>query len=372
MTARATLLLALAALGTSPTATAAALAPEPPPRTAAEELAAAKSIEQLITDGKLPRAKERLGAEALSPLVSATLRGRLALAEGDPARARRGFGEAMKLAPDHAPLRLLAAHAALALGDHADVLALLAHRDLDATDPSIALLSAAAHDGQGDHASAYAELRAAARAAPDDVPTRVQLVILCVRHERLQTAKAWARSITPKDLTAEVAAALLRQLRGQAGATDFAQWLAAGYPRDATIVTELGHVYAAAGSAHTAARTFARAWRLGAPTAHAAAEHYRVAGRYADALRMNARVRDAGRRAAQRFDVLFESGKLAQAIAAAAAIDGTAQTARRRYNLAYAHYALGQYAEATGLARALTSSSEATRARQLLAAMGRQ
>ena len=332
----------------------------------------AKAIERAITDGDLARARKRLADAPLSPLVAATLGGRLALAEGDAASARKRFGEAMKLAPDHAPLRLLAAHAALALGDHDDVLTLLAHPDLSTSDPAVALLAAAAHEGKDEPAAAYADLRAAALAHPDDVPTRVQLVILCVRHERLITAQAWARSLTPKDLTADVAAALLQLLRAQSGATAFAQWLAAGYPRDPKIATELGHVYAADGDDEAAARTFARAARLGADTARAAAEHYRVAGHYAAALRMNARVRNADQRAAQRFDILFEAGKLAQAIAAADTLPSGEATARRRYNLAYAHDALGQHAEATRLARALLSSSEGARAGQLLRAMGRQ
>ncbi len=342
-----------------------------PSRTPTQELAVAKAIETAIADGDLARARRRLSAEALSPLVAATLQGRLALAEGDAALARKRFGEAMKLAPDHAPLRLLAAHAALVLGDHDDVLTLLTHPDLASSDPSIALLAAAAHDGKDDTAAAYAVLRAAARAHPDDVPTRVQLIVLCVRHERLVTARAWASTLTPADLGADLAAALLRQVRGQAGADTFAQWLAAGFPRDEAVATELAYVYAAQGSDEAAARTFARAWRLGADTARASAEHYRVAGHWAAALRMNARVRDASQRAGQRFDILFEAGKLAQAIAAGEALSSGEATARRRYNLAYAHYALGQYAEATRLARALQSSSEAERAQLLLRAMGR-
>jgi hypothetical protein len=278
----------------------------------------------------------------------------------------------VELAPDHAPLRILRAHALLAQGRHAAVLDVLARADLDDHDPAVALLRAAAHEDAEDPASAYAALRGAALEHELHAGLRRELVLLCARHRMFTAAKTWASTITPAELGRDVALFVLQQLRAESGALELARWLAAAFPDDAEVQGQLGWVASAAGRTHAAATAFERATRLGADLASAAAEHYRAAGRHRQALSMNALVTDPQRRAEQRFDILFESGAMARAIVAGEALAAAhGLSPRRRYDMAYAHYVLRQHAEATTHARKLVDTNGAGRAAALLRAMGR-
>jgi Flp pilus assembly protein TadD len=335
-------------------------------------LAEARRIEASIDRGELAQARRALAEETFPELVQVTLEGRLALAEGKAALAERRFRRAMELAPDHAPLRVLRAHALLAQGRHAAVLGVLAHGDLDGRDPAVALLRAAAHEGTGDPASAYAALRHAAVDHHRHVGLRRELVLLCARHGMFATAKSWASTMTPAELGRDVVLLVLQKLRGASSGLELARWLAAAFADDADVQAQLGWVASAAGRTQAAAAAFERATVLGADAAFAAAEHYRAAGLHRRALAMNARVADPQQRAEQRFDILFESGAMARAIVAGDALaEAHGLSPRRRYDLAYAHYVLRQQAEATTHARALAGTSEARRAEALLRAMGR-
>jgi tetratricopeptide (TPR) repeat protein len=332
----------------------------------------ARRVEQLIDARDLVAAARALKEHTFPELVRVTLEGRLALAEGEAALAERRFRRAMELAPHHAPLRILRAHALLAQKRNDAVIEVLAHDDLDAREPAVALLLAAAHEGANDPASAYAALRSAAHEHTRHVGLRRELVLLCARHGLFSSARTWASTIAPSDLGRDVALAVLQQLRAEPGGLDLARFVAAGFPDDADVQGQLGWVASAAGRTREAAAAFERATTLGADLAHAAAEHWRAAGRHRRALAINTRVDDPKRRAEQRFDILFESGAMARAIVAG---DELAKqhglTPRRRYDMAYAHYVLRQHAEATTHARALATTEEAARAEALLRAMGR-
>ncbi len=339
----------------------------------------ARRIEALIDAGDLKTASTRLeagtkagsGPSLLGPLAQATLRGRLALARDQPSRAATQFARAIELAPEHAPLRLLHAHALLRAARYAEVEATLKHRALRDHRAAVALLRATAKVGLEDAPAAYTILAAAADAT-DDVELRRQLVLLCAREGLLETAATWAESMSPPQLGRELAIAVLQEIRGGRHALPLARRLAHAFADDGDVQAQLGWVASAAGLPSEASRAFARAVRLGTDEAYAAAEHARAQGRHRDALRMNMRVADPRRRAEQRFDIVFESGALARAIVLAAGLEREyGLSSRRRYNLAYAHYALQQYAEASTQARELAESDQAARARSLLRAMGR-
>jgi predicted Zn-dependent protease len=323
-------------------------------------------IERAIDRGELEEAKAGLAEAELTPLARATLEGRLALAQGDATRAAALFGQAVELAPEHPPLRLLQAHALLGADQPETVADVLA--PLGATDPAVALLLAAAAQANEAPGQAYAVLEAASRSQPEHVELKVQLVLLCAREGLLDATRAWVETLTPEQLGRTVTLAVLQEIRSDVHALPLARQLAAAFPGDADIQAQLGWAASTAGATAEASRAFARAVRLGADEAYTAAEHARAAGKHRDALRLNAQVRDRKRRELQRFDILFESGKHARAIAAAASLS---LDARRRYNLAYAHYGLQQYAEASALARGLAGTDYAGRGKTLLRAMGR-
>lgn len=323
-------------------------------------------IERTIDAGELDDAKTAMAESELTPLARATLEGRLALAEDKPALAATKFADAVELSPEHPPLRLLWAHALLRAGTPESVPEVL--EPLDPVDPTVALLLAAAKDAQGDVAGAYANLEAATRKHPNNVELVRQLILLCAREGLLEATRAWIETLTPEQVDRVMALAVLQEIRSDMHALPLARLLASAFPDDAEVQAQLGWVASSAGATAEASRAFARAVALGADEAYTAAEHARAAGRNAEALRLNGRVSNDVKRAQQRFDILFESGKLARAIAAAERIS---LTPRRRYNLAYAHYALQQYAEASVQARALRGTDYAGRAQTLLRAMGR-
>lgn len=332
----------------------------------------ARAIEALIDADALERARAELDAEALPPLLDTTLRGRLALAEGQPGEAIKAFARAIELAPDHAPLQVLLAHAQLEAGRHDDALATMSSAKLDASDPPIALLLAAAHRAANDPASAYAALRRAARAHPEHAALVQQLVVLCASEGLFEAAKQWAQRIDRATLGATTAAVAIQQARGKTGGLRFARWMAAAFVANADVWAELGWVESAADEYRRAGQALEKAANLGADTAFAAAEHFRAARRYREALAANAAVTDEQRRAEQRFDILFEDGKHARSIVAGDRLETKGWLEpRRRYNLAYAHYALRQFAEASRHARALSGTDESARAAALLRAMGR-
>lgn len=323
-------------------------------------------IERSIDDGDVEQAKAAMADTDLSPVARATLQGRVALAEERPVDAAAHFEEAVRLAPEHAPLRLLWAHALLRADKPGDVGEAL--RTLDSTDPAVARVRAAAEEANGEVEAAYATLAAASRANQDELELRRQLILLCAREGLLEPTRAWIETVTPAQLGRVMALAVLQEIRSDAHALPLARQLASAFPSDAEVHAQLGWVASSAGATTEASRAFARAVTLGADEAYAAAEHARAAGHHREALRLNARVGDDTKRAEQRFDILFESGKLARAIAAAEALR---LSARRRYNLAYAYYGLQQYDEASAQARSLKGTDYAARARTLLRAMGR-
>lgn len=323
-------------------------------------------IERSIDRGDIAEAKAAMADAELSPVARATLLGRLALAQDRPADAAEQFEQAVALAPKHAPLRLLWAHALLRAEEPGKVEAAL--KTLDATKPAVARLRAAAEEADGDPGAAYAALEGAARANPDELELRRQLVLLCAREGLLEPTRSWMETLTPAQLGRVMALAVLQEIRSGAHALPLARQLARAFPGDADVQAQLGWVASAAGATSEASRAFARAVSLGADEGYTAAEHARAAGRHREALRLNARVSNDTKRAEQRFDILFESGKLARAIAAAQTLR---LSPRRRYNVAYAHYSLNQVAEASAHARRLSGTDYAARAQTLLRAMGR-
>lgn len=339
---------------------------------AADPRERAAAIEALIEAGAVKEARDRLDDSELPPLLHATVQGRIALADGRPQAAIKAFRRAIELAPDHAPLRVLLAYAQLDAGRPQDALSSLGGAGLDEREPSIALLLASAHRALDDTASAYAALRQAARANPEHAVLHQQLVLLCANEGLFEAAKQWAQRIDRSALGAQTAAAALVPARGQPGALRFARWMAAAFADDAAVVAQLGWAESAAGEYRRAGRALHRAARLGADTAFAAAEHYRAVQAYREALAVNAAVGDPRARTEQRFDIVFEAGKQARAVVAGKRLEDQGWLdPRRRYNLAYSHYALRRFAEATRHARALAGTAESKRAAALLRAMGR-
>ena len=83
-------------------------------------------------------------------------------------------------------------------------------------------------------------------------------------------------------------------------------------------------------------------------------------------------MRDDSKRIDQRIDILFGVAEMARVVALEpAAILAGAMRAATRVRIAEAHWRLGNHVRAAALARDLLATDQATRARALLGAMGR-
>ncbi|MFO0631894.1 MAG: hypothetical protein U0168_03495 [Nannocystaceae bacterium] len=235
------------------------------------------------------------------------------------------------------------------------------------------LLREAHRAGARGHAdAAYAAFAQAADDFPDAAAPRLELVALCAEQSLFTAARAWAESIPAAALDATAARLVLAALHRDRAALPLLERIAARLRDDPEIVARLAHAWAAAGQPYTAAMLFERAWALGGDHAFAAADQWRMAGQSRRALAMNARVTDTARRLDQRASILFAAGQYARVVALEpamrrAGVDG--ELARQR--LAHAHFALGQHARASELARSLLGGRYDANARALLSAMGR-
>ncbi len=109
------------------------------------------------------------------------------------------------------------------------------------------------------------------------------------------------------------------------------------FEQDPQVLARLAFAHATNGHNLAAARLFARATRLGGDHAFAAAEHFRLAGRFREAMEQNTLVPDPKKRLSQRLALYLgwehfdRAAALERPLSAAGALDDT-----NRYRLAYA------------------------------------
>ena len=234
------------------------------------------------------------------------------------------------------------------------------------------LLVARAALADGDPDAAYAALVAATEDFPELTAPRLELVAMCSRLGLRASARAWGWDLVGLRPDRDTALAVFDLLYADRRAWPLLETLAAQHGDDAEMVGHLAYAYAADERYFAAATLFDRASVGGEDLAFEAADQYRMAGETHAALVMNARVSERRRRLEQRLGILIAAGEMARVVALEDAMRRAGLgDPRHRYNLAFAHYALGEYARATDLARGLSDTSYADRARALLDAMGR-
>lgn len=233
------------------------------------------------------------------------------------------------------------------------------------------LVEARARREVGDTAGAYRVLERAARAFPHDPQVRLELVALLQSSGLLNAARRVAVELAGMRLEDQTRLTIFDLLHRDPHARPLLEWLAAAAPEDPQTTAHLAHHYAATGESLAAARLFARATAQGGDFGFEAADQFRVAGRVDEALEANAEVHDVPRRQAQRLAILFEGARYARVVALARRGTLPAEPASS-YRIAYAHYALGEYAEATRRAEALLGTDYEASGQALLRAMGRE
>ena len=292
--------------------------------------------------------------------------GLIAMGRGQPARAAMAFEDALKSTPAVPELHLHAAHAYFQLKEFEAVLR-HARSASSLAEEVIAqpLLEARALEALKRHGEAYSILVRACQTFEKEYRPWLELAALAHRRElksevRRTALKAW--SLQP-DRTAAIA--IFHLLYGDPDALHIVEQIAAAYPDDPEFRALLGHMYAGERYWFSAARLFEEATQLGGQYAFEAADQYRMAERYDDALRMN-RLANAGQKQIkQRISILFEQEQYARIVAMNASVDEPGI----QYRLAYSHYAIGEYAAARRHAKALLKTSYRDEASALIQAM---
>lgn len=351
----------------------AALLAAPPPESAdADPASRYRSIDSAITAGELDRADRLLSDADLPAGTRHRLQGRIADARGDATSAARAYAAALALSENDTPLRLHLARAQLAADRPAEALKTL--DGIRSADPgllALPLLRARAQWGKGDHDGAYATLAAAAERFPEEPGPRLELVALCTEQGLHAMAGQWAAPLVSGADRRTALALMTALLPGRANRSTVER-LAARFPDDPEFRARLAVAYARTGRWHAAGTLFAEATVLGGNYAEHAADQFRLAGDTRRALELNARVPERAARDRQRLHILFSGQEYARAAEFGNRLvaNGTA-TPADRYRIAYAHFLLGQHARASALARELLGTDQASRARSLLGAMGR-
>ena len=324
------------------------------------------NIHDLIDAKRWDEAELQL--EAQSPKARPRFEGLIAQGRGQSAEAAKAFERALVATPDVAQLHLHAAHAYFRLGQFEDVLrhaqAASSLRDKAVAQP---LLEARALEGLNRDAEAYSVLHRACDAYSKEFRPCLELAALAHKKKLVHEVRRTARRVLSMVPNRDAALVLFHLLYGDVEATPLLEQIVAKYPGDPELRGLLAHVYAGHRRWFSAARLFEEATRLGGTYAFEAADQYRMAGRYRHALRMNDQAPSSEAQRAQRLSILFEQKRYARIVA----MKMSFEKPDARYRVAYAHYAVGDYSNARGHARALLNTAYGEEAAALLKAIGR-
>lgn len=330
------------------------------------------AITALIEAGKLSEAAKQLESASLPEVTQALLSGQIAMARGEWRAAERSFQRVLHHHPELLEVRLHLAQVQIQSERfEAAIATLQAAPEGHTRYSAYAILLATAYRGQSQPDQAYQVLVAAHRDFPSETAIPFELAVLCLDRSLIDCGMAWIEKTGALDESHTIA--IMQSLAQIPGTLAELEDLAARHPNNATAQATLAYAYAWSGASATAAKLFERALHLGADVAFEAADQWRVAGHTQRALQSNAAVEDSKRRLDQRASILFSGGALARLIAMKPTLErAQLMTPIQRYRLAYAHYALGQLAQASELARSLVGTDQAEQGRALLAAMGRR
>ena len=324
------------------------------------------TIQDLVDAKRWDEAAEQL--DTLSPLTKPRFEGLIAQGRGQLKQAAEAFERALEATPEVPELHHYAAHVYLELErfqkalEHAQAAQTV--RDKLLAQP---LLEARALDALKRTDDAYAVLVRACAQFKTETRPWLELAALAHRQDLRSEVRRAAKEIIARKPEREAAFALFHMLYQDPKALPVLEELAAHYEYDAEMRGHLAHIYAEKGQRHTAASLFEEATVRGSNHAFEAADQYWLAGLYRDALRMNSIAPQSEPQQIQRVAILFENRSYARIVAMKPKIKDPAT----RYRLAYAHYALSNFSQATDHARTLLDGPYREAAQSLLEAMGR-
>jgi len=323
------------------------------------------SVQELIDAKRWDEAAARL--DSLSLAAQPRFEGLIAQGRGKPAEAAKAFERALVATPKVPQLHVHAAHAYLKMKRFETALkharAASALKDTAIAQP---LLEARALMGLGRDAEAYVVLNRACSTFRDEPRPWLELAMVAHRNQLAQEVYRAAEEVLARSPDRDAVVALFYLLYGVPKALPLLEQTIARHPTDPELRAHLGHAYAGNRRWFSAARLFESATALGGHYAFEAADQYRMASRYRDALRMNGQVPPSARQTAQRVSILFEQKKYARIVA----MNTSFTEPDASYRVAYAHYAVGDNAGATRRARGLLKTAYQDEAAALLKAIG--
>lgn len=327
-------------------------------------LLGAPSLQELIDTEQWDAVEARL--PSLPVAAQPRVEGLIAQARGNSLEAARAFERALTSTPEVPQLHLHAAHAYLEQKRFKDALRhARAASALSTQSMAQPMLEARALTALNRDTEAYVVLQKACRRFKDAYRPRLELAVLAQRKQLGADVRRLIQEILERTSERAPLLALFHLLYGDAKGLVVGEQLVARYPKDPEFRGQLGHLYAGSRRWLSAARLFESATTLGGRYAFEAADQYRMAGHFREALRLNGQLASSLRQRTQRVAILFEQQRYGRIVAMNPSFDEPGS----RYRVAYSHYAVGDHTEAARRARVLLDSTYRAEAIALLDAM---
>ncbi|MBN2496949.1 MAG: tetratricopeptide repeat protein [Deltaproteobacteria bacterium] len=330
-------------------------------------------VQELIEAGKLDEARRLLDGLEGDEAVLESFRGILDMKAGRPERAIAHFERVLVLKPTQTAVWLYLGQARFQTGRFRESLrALEKGAAVGRKLPAFFQLKARAEKELGLVEAAYGSLEEARGLFPgqDDLVREQALLLVGEGLYAAALSKGQeylARRPEDRDGYLILGEALRKAGRPREAAVILEQ-AALRFDQDPEILARLAFAYSTDHRTLAAARLFAKATRLGGEHAFAAAEHFRLAGRFREAMQMNARVQDPKKKLSQRLAIYLGSAHFSRAAALEGAlVSATALDDTCRYRLAYANLRTGDLQTAERLAREVEDAALKESAGRILA-----
>lgn len=320
-----------------------------------QELQPIQLVQTLLDQGKLDEAERLLNGLEGDEAVLESFWGILAVKRGRPKQAIPHFRRVLALKPTQTAVWLYLGQAYFQADQYQESLAALDKgKPIGQKLPSYFQLRARVEEKLGRLEAAYGTLEEARRLFPQQYELLREQALLLVNEGLYAAALEKGRDYLAKRPSDRDGYVVLGEAMRKAGrpreAAVILEEAALGFNQDPEILARLAFAYSTDQRTLAAARLFARATRLGGDHAFAAAEHFRLAGRFREAVEMNAFVKEEKKRLSQRLAIYLgeehfgRAASLAQALVDAEALDDT-----NRYRVAYASLRIGDLNQAEEL-----------------------
>jgi tetratricopeptide (TPR) repeat protein len=342
------------------------------------ELSPVQMVQELLNEDRIDEAEKLLSGLEGDRATLESLRGILAMKRKRFDRAAAHFRQVLALKPQQTAVWLYLGQACFMLKKYDESLGALIRGEKIGRDlPSYFQLRARVERELGRTEDAYRTLDRALGLFPTHHQLIREQALLLVNEELYAAALEKGQeylSRNPRDRDGYLILGEALRSAGQPHrAAVILEEAALRFEQDPQVLARLAFAHATDGHNLAAARLFARATRLGGDHAFPAAEHYRLAGQFRQAMEQNALVPDPEKRLSQRL-ALYLGGEhfdraaaLERLLSAAGALDDT-----NRYRLAYALLRTGDLDRAEKLCLQIGDPALEQSATKLLQAIARE